>query len=257
MRCCAHARGFSRASLACAHATSATPTPARRTPAGGRGAYGRQATRRGPAIAQRRRLRSDCACSCARAFCRRGIARPLMRAHASTRVACSACVQRRARGRAYGRPVLWQHLRACFDGFAWGRRGLGARRRRNPAAPRPGKQVCRTSAAWSCCRRGARLLLLCAVHAHVRTRACSRRVAAVLGSRAVHVKTCVKGGAAQRDGRILPGDMIVAVADSNTIGLGCVPCSDMLLFRFAAFTVIWHARVPSRDACFWCPCQRR
>ena len=26
MRCCAHARGFSRASLACAHATSATPT---------------------------------------------------------------------------------------------------------------------------------------------------------------------------------------------------------------------------------------
>ena len=39
-------------------------------------------------------------------------------------------------------------------------------------------------------------------------------------SRAVHVKTCVKGGAAQRDGRILPGDMIIAVADQNTQGLG-------------------------------------
>ena len=39
-------------------------------------------------------------------------------------------------------------------------------------------------------------------------------------SRAVHVKTCVKGGAAQRDGHILPGDMIIAVADQNTLGLG-------------------------------------
>lgn len=39
-------------------------------------------------------------------------------------------------------------------------------------------------------------------------------------SRAVHVKTCVKGGAAQRDGRILQGDMIIAVADQNALGLG-------------------------------------